>query len=96
MGASTLPVSEVTRRASAQKIRPTAAGSSRTQLLEAKANLRRRLASIALTEDEPTVVDDGQAAVDTLLARLTDIPTPAGPHTARAWPPRHRHRAARS
>ncbi|WP_329154275.1 hypothetical protein OIU91_39050 [Streptomyces sp. NBC_01456] len=33
--------------------------SSRSQLLEAKGNLQRMLASIPLTEDERAAVDDG-------------------------------------
>jgi hypothetical protein len=37
------------------------------------------LAAIQLTDDERAAVDDGQAASDQLLKRLTDIPTPAGP-----------------
>jgi hypothetical protein len=53
--------------------------SSKAQLLEAKENLQRMLASIPLTEDERAAVDDCQAALEALLARLTDIPTPAGP-----------------
>ncbi|MFH9862214.1 hypothetical protein [Streptomyces sp. NPDC017202] len=53
--------------------------SSKAQLLEAKKNLQRMLASIPLTEDERAAVDDGQDAVDALLDRLTDVPTPAGP-----------------
>lgn len=52
---------------------------SKAQLLEAKQNLQRMLASIPLTDDERAAVDDGQTALDALLARLTDIPTPAGP-----------------
>jgi integrase len=52
--------------------------SSKAQLLEAKGNLQRMLASIPLTEDERAAVDDGQAALDSLLGRLADIPTPAG------------------
>ncbi|MGH3755893.1 MAG: tyrosine-type recombinase/integrase [Pseudonocardiaceae bacterium] len=54
-------------------------GSTKAQLLEAKDNLQRMLASIPLTDDERAAVDDGQAALDGLLSRLTDIPTPAGP-----------------
>ncbi|MGW7423585.1 hypothetical protein ACWGJB_26715 [Streptomyces sp. NPDC054813] len=54
-------------------------GSSKAQLLEAKENLQRMLASIPLTEDERAAVDDGQTAMEALLARLTDISTPAGP-----------------
>jgi integrase len=53
--------------------------SSKAQLLEAKDNLQRMLASIPLTDDERAAVDDGQAALDRLLDRLADIPTPAGP-----------------
>jgi hypothetical protein len=36
------------------------------------------LASIPLTDDERAAVDDGHAALDSLLERLADIPTPAG------------------
>jgi hypothetical protein len=53
--------------------------SSKVQLLEAKDNLQRMLAAIPLTDDERAAVDDGQAALDQLLIRLTDVPTPAGP-----------------
>ncbi|WPB90701.1 hypothetical protein [Streptomyces malaysiensis] len=53
--------------------------SSRVQLLEAKANLQRMLVSIPLTDDERAAVDDGQTALDTLLDRLAEVPTPAGP-----------------
>jgi integrase len=53
--------------------------SSKGQLLEAKENLQRMLAGIPLTDDEQAAVDDGQAALDQLLGRLTDTPTPAGP-----------------
>jgi hypothetical protein len=53
--------------------------SSRAQLLEAGANLQRMLVSIPLTDDERAAVDDGQAAVNKLLERLADVPTPGGP-----------------
>ena len=43
--------------------------SSKALLLEAKDNLQRMLAA----------VDDGQTALDQLLQRLADVPTPAGP-----------------
>ena len=52
--------------------------SSKSQLLQAKSNLQRMLVSIPLTDDEQTAVEDGQAALDHLLQRLADIPTPAG------------------
>jgi hypothetical protein len=53
--------------------------SSKGQLLEAKENLQRMLANIPLTDGEQAAVDDGQAALDQLLQRLVDVPTPAGP-----------------
>ncbi|MEV0537258.1 site-specific integrase [Kitasatospora sp. NPDC050463] len=53
--------------------------SSKAQLLEAKSNLQKMRAMIPLSEDEQAAVDDGQAALDRLLDRLADIPTPAGP-----------------
>ena len=53
--------------------------SSRAQLLEAKANLQRMLVAIPLTDDERAAVDDGQDALDKLLDRLADTPTPTGP-----------------
>jgi hypothetical protein len=52
--------------------------SSKGQLLEAKENLQRMLANISLTDEERAAVDDGQAALDQLLERLVDVPTPAG------------------
>ncbi|MEU1409145.1 hypothetical protein ABZ471_44085 [Streptomyces sp. NPDC005728] len=53
--------------------------SSKGRLLEAKENLQKMLAAIPLTDDERAAVEDGQAALDQLLKRLTDVPTPAGP-----------------
>ncbi|MFK0110688.1 hypothetical protein [Streptomyces sp. NPDC091217] len=53
--------------------------SGKGQLLEAKENLQKMLAAIPLTDDERAAVDDGQAALDQLLERLTDVSTPAGP-----------------
>ena len=52
--------------------------STAAQLLEAKDNLQRMLASIPLTDDERAAVQDGQAALDKLLTQLADTPTPAG------------------
>jgi hypothetical protein len=54
-------------------------GPSRAQMLEARANLQRMLANIPLTDDERAAVEDGEDALGALLARLADIPTPAGP-----------------
>ena len=54
-------------------------GSTKAQLLEAKDNLQRMRASIPLTDEERAAVDDGHAALDALLNRLADVPTPAGP-----------------
>ncbi len=53
--------------------------SSEAQLLEAKDGLQRMLVQIPLTDEERAAVDSDQDAVDHLLDRLTDTPTPAGP-----------------
>ncbi|MGW3734856.1 tyrosine-type recombinase/integrase [Streptomyces sp. NPDC005148] len=53
--------------------------STRAQLLEAKGNLQKMAVSIPLTEDEQAALTDGQTAIDQLLNRLADTPTPAGP-----------------
>ena len=53
--------------------------STAAQLLEAKSNLQKMTAAIPLTDDERAAINDGQAAIDRLLARLADTPTPAGP-----------------
>jgi hypothetical protein len=52
---------------------------SKSQLLQAKSNLQRMLVSIPLTDDKQAAIEDAQAALDDLLQRLTDVPTPAGP-----------------
>ncbi|MCX4735777.1 hypothetical protein [Streptomyces sp. NBC_01363] len=52
--------------------------SSKGQFLETKDNLQKMLATIPLTEEEMAAVDDGQAALDQLLNRLADVPTPSG------------------
>jgi integrase len=54
-------------------------GSTKGQLLEAKGNLQRMLATIPLTEEERAAVEDGEVALDQLLQQLADVPTPAGP-----------------
>ena len=61
--------------------------SSKAQLLEAKQNLQKMRAMIPLTEDEQAAVDDGNAALDRLLDRLADIPTPARPAPRQLDPP---------
>jgi hypothetical protein len=53
--------------------------STAAQLLEARDNLQKMMAAIPLTDDERNAVDDGQAAIERLLAKLADTPTPAGP-----------------
>lgn len=53
--------------------------STRSQLLEGKANLGRMLIEIPLTEAERAAVEDGHSATQQLLDRLDDVPTPAGP-----------------
>jgi integrase len=52
--------------------------SSKGQLLEAKNNLQQMLVNVPLTDDERAAVDEGQNALDRLLERLVDVPTPAG------------------
>ncbi|MFG3024487.1 tyrosine-type recombinase/integrase [Streptomyces sp. NPDC048254] len=52
--------------------------SSKAQLLEAKNNLQRMRATIPLTDEELAAVDDGRVALDRLLERLANVPTPSG------------------
>ncbi len=54
-------------------------GSSEGQLLEARGNLQRMLQAIPLTDEERAAVEDGASAIEDLLRRLADVPTPAGP-----------------
>ena len=60
-------------------------GSSQAQLLEGRANLLRLKQELPLLEDERAAVDDGVEALEQLLARLADTPTPDG-----GPPPRER------
>jgi integrase len=53
--------------------------SSKCQLIEAGRNLQRMLVQIPLTEEERAAVEDGTQAIEALLHRLADVPTPAGP-----------------
>lgn len=53
-------------------------GSGQAQLLEGKANLLRLKQELPLLEDERAAVDDGVEALERLLARLADTPTPDG------------------
>jgi hypothetical protein len=53
--------------------------SAKAQLLEAKADLQKMTAAIPLAEDEQAAVEDGQTAIDRLLGKLADTPTPTGP-----------------
>jgi hypothetical protein len=48
-------------------------------LLEGKTHLLRLLQEIPLGEAEQAAVEDGVTAYENLLAKLADIPTPAGP-----------------
>jgi hypothetical protein len=54
-------------------------GSTKAQLLEAKANLLRLRQDIPLVDAELSAVEEGLAAYEQLLAKLADVPTPAGP-----------------
>ena len=53
--------------------------SGKSQLLEAKADVDRRLALIPLTDGERAAVEQDQQALGKLLGSLADTPTPAGP-----------------
>jgi hypothetical protein len=48
-------------------------------LLEGKTHLLRLLQEIPLGEAEQAAVEDGVAAYENLLSKLTDVPTPASP-----------------
>ena len=48
-------------------------------LLEGKSNLLRMRQEIPLLEGEVSAVDDGVGALDALLQKLADVPTPEGP-----------------
>jgi integrase len=61
--------------------------SGKAQLIEAKGNLQKMLMSIPLTDDERAAIDDGQAALEQLLGRLADAPTPPGPLAPRTTVP---------
>ena len=56
--------------------------STKAHLLEARANLLRLRQDIPLADAELSAVEDGLTAYEQLLAKLADVPTPAGP-TAR-------------
>jgi integrase len=49
------------------------------QLAEGQANLVRMLEFVALTEDERALVEEGIDLHQALIAKLADVPTPAGP-----------------
>ena len=53
--------------------------STAAQLLEAKEGVQRMLLQIPLTDDERAAAEDDQVAIDRLVKRLADVPTPAGP-----------------
>jgi integrase len=54
-------------------------GSTMAALLEGKNNLLRMRQEIPLSDAELAALDDGVSALESLLSRLTDVPTPAGP-----------------
>jgi len=53
--------------------------SGKAQMLEAKADVDRRLALIPLTDGERAAIEQDRQALDRLLVGLADTPTPAGP-----------------
>ncbi len=61
--------------------------STQPQLLEGKTNLLRLRQQIPLQDMEIAAIDDGVSALNSLLEKLGDVPTPEGPtppRTARA------------
>jgi integrase len=54
-------------------------GSTASALLEGKSNLLRMRQEIPLSDAELAALDDGVSALEALLSRLADVPTPAGP-----------------
>jgi hypothetical protein len=53
--------------------------SGRAQMLEARADVDRRLARIPLTDGERAAIEQDRQALDRLLESLADTPTPTGP-----------------
>jgi hypothetical protein len=54
-------------------------GSTMAALLEGKNNLLGMRQEIPLSDAELAALDDGVSALEALLGRLDDVPTPAGP-----------------
>src|SRR5271167_4260997 len=54
-------------------------GSTASAQLEGKSNLMRMRQEIPPNESELAALDDGLSALESLLSRLADVPTPAGP-----------------
>jgi len=52
--------------------------STAAALLEGKSNLLRMRQEVPLTDAEMAGVDDGVSALESLLSRLENIPTPSG------------------
>lgn len=52
--------------------------STAAALLEGKSNLLRMRQEIPLTDAEIAALDDGVSALESLLSRLENIPTPSG------------------
>jgi hypothetical protein len=51
----------------------------RIALLEAQGHLERLRQTVPLSDEEQTIVDGDRRALESLLVRLQDVPTPAGP-----------------
>jgi hypothetical protein len=56
-----------------------ACASPTAALLEGRTHLLRLLQKIPLGKAEQAAVEDGVAAYENLLSKLSDVPTPAGP-----------------
>ena len=53
--------------------------STASALLKGKSNLLRMRQEISLSDAEVAALDDGVSALNSLLIRLENVPTPAGP-----------------
>jgi hypothetical protein len=54
-------------------------GSTASALIEGRSNLLRMRQEIPLNDSELAALDDGVLALQSLLNRLADVPTPSGP-----------------
>jgi hypothetical protein len=56
-----------------------AMNTTKGQLLEVKTGIEQMLEQLHLTDDERQALEGDREAITALAAKLTDVPTPAGP-----------------